>query len=100
MQSEKALTEKFGQRLCNAGCRSQSRRGNPVNSFICEDDWGNFWVAEMPEEFVTVGEDMEIDGLIPFEDIPADQQVRIQSELDALPEDYLDVLRNYAGGED
>lgn len=67
---------------------------------ICEDDWGNFWVAEMPEEFVTVGDDMEIDGLIPFEDIPADQQVRIQSELDALPEDYLDVLRNYAGGED
>ena len=66
---------------------------------ICEDDWGNFWVAGMPEEFVTVGEDMEIDGLIPFEDLPADQQVRIQSELDALPEDYLDVLRNYGGKE-
>lgn len=66
---------------------------------ICEDDWENLWAAEMPEEFVTVGEDMEIDGLIPFEDLPADQQARIQSELDALPENYLDVLRNYAGGE-
>ena len=66
---------------------------------ICEDDWENLWAAEMPEEFVTVGEDMEIDGLIPFEDLPADQQARIQSELDVLPENYLDVLRNYAGGE-
>ena len=66
---------------------------------ICEDDWGNLWAAEMPEEFVTEGDGVEIDGMIPFEDLPADQQARIQSELGALPEDYLDVLRNYGGKE-
>lgn len=66
---------------------------------ICEDDWGNLWAAEMPEEFVTAGDGVEIDGMIPFEDLPADQQARIQSELGALPEDYLDVLRNYGGKE-
>ena len=22
---------------------------------ICEDDWGNLWAAEMPEEFMTAG---------------------------------------------
>lgn len=34
---------------------------------ICEDDWENLWCAEMPEEFVTAGDGIEIDGLTPFE---------------------------------
>ena len=28
---------------------------------ICEDDWENLWCAEMPEEFVTAGDGIEID---------------------------------------
>ena len=67
---------------------------------ICEDDWENLWCAEMPEEFVTAGDGIEIDGLTPFEDLPMEQQVRIKNELAALPEEYLDVLRNYGGGEE
>ena len=61
---------------------------------ICEDDWENLWCAEMPEEFVTAGDGIEIDGLTPLEDLPMEQQVRIKNELAALPEEYLDVLRN------
>lgn len=60
---------------------------------ICEDDWENLWCAEMPEEFVTAGDGIEIDGLTPLEDLPMEQQVRIKNELAALPEEYLDVLR-------
>ncbi len=67
---------------------------------ICEDDWENLWCAEMPEEFVTEGDGIEIDGLTPLEDLPMEQQVRIKNELAALPEEYLDVLRNYGGGEE
>ena len=67
---------------------------------ICEDDWENLWCAEMPEEFVTAGDGIEIDGLTPLEDLPMEQQVRIKNELAALPEEYLDVLRNYGGGEE
>ena len=67
---------------------------------ICEDDWENLWCAEMPEEFVTAGDGIEIDGLTPFEDLPMEQQVRIKNELTALPEEYLEVLRNYGGGEE
>ena len=55
--------------------------------------------AEMPEEFVTEGDGIEIDGLTPLEDLPIEQQTRIKNELDALPEEYLDVLRNYGGKE-
>ena len=67
---------------------------------ICEDDWENLWCAEMPEEFVTAGDGIEIDGLTPLEDPPMEQQVRVKNELAALPEEYLDVLRNYGGGEE
>lgn len=66
---------------------------------ICEDDWGDLWCAEIPEEFVTEGDGIEIDGLTPLEDLPTEQQTRIKNELDALPEEYLDVLRNYGGKE-
>lgn len=66
---------------------------------ICEDDWENLWCAEMPEEFVTEGDGIKIDGLTPLEDLPIEQQTRIKNELDALPEEYLDVLRNYGGKE-
>ena len=66
---------------------------------ICEDDWEDLWCAEMPEEFVTEGDGIEIDGLTPLEDLPIEQQTRIKNELDALPEEYLDVLRNYGGKE-
>lgn len=45
---------------------------------ICEDDWENLWCAEMPEEFVTAGDGIEIDGLTPLEDLPMEQQVRIK----------------------
>lgn len=64
---------------------------------ICEDDWEDLWCAEMPEEFVTEGDGIEIDGLTPLEDLQTEQQTRIKNELDALPEEYLDVLRNYGG---
>ena len=57
---------------------------------ICEDDWEDLWCAEMPEEFVTEG-----DGIA----VSYTQQTRIKNELDALPEEYLDVLRNYGGKE-
>ena len=43
---------------------------------ICEDDWENLWCAEMPEEFVTEGDGIEIDGLTPLEDLPTEQQTR------------------------
>ena len=66
---------------------------------ICEDDWEDLWCAEMPEEFVTEGDGIEIDGLTPLEDLPIEQQTRIKNGLDALPEEYLDVLRNYGGKE-
>lgn len=33
---------------------------------ICEDDWEDLWCAEMPEEFVTEGDGIEIDGLTPL----------------------------------
>ena len=59
----------------------------------------SLWCAEMPEEFVTEGDGIEIDGLTPLEDLPIEQQTRIKNELDALPEEYLDVLRNYGGKE-
>ena len=39
---------------------------------ICEDDWEDLWCAEMPEEFVTEGDGIEIDGLTPLEDLPTD----------------------------
>ena len=69
---------------------------------ICEDDWGDLWCAEIPEEFVTEGDGVVIEGsaFIPLEDLPAEQQTRIKNELDALPEEYLDVLRNYGGKEE
>ena len=51
---------------------------------ICEDDWEDLWCAEMPEEFVTEGDGIEIDGLTPLEDLPIEQQTRIKNELDAL----------------
>ena len=51
---------------------------------ICEDDWEDLWCAEMPEEFVTEGDGIEIDGLTPLEDLPTEQQTRIKNELDAL----------------
>ena len=48
---------------------------------ICEDDWEDLWCAEMPEEFVTEGDGIEIDGLTPLEDLPIEQQTRIKNEL-------------------
>lgn len=45
---------------------------------ICEDDWEDLWCAEMPEEFVTEGDGIEIDGLTPLEDLPIEQQTRIK----------------------
>lgn len=46
---------------------------------ICEDDWEDLWCAEMPEEFVTEGDGIEIDGLTPLEDLPIEQQTRIKA---------------------
>ena len=40
---------------------------------ICEDDWEDLWCAEMPEEFVTEGDGIEIDGLTPLEDLPIEK---------------------------
>ena len=48
---------------------------------------------------MTEGDGIEIDGLTPLEDLPTEQQTRIKNELDALPKEYLDVLRNYGGKE-
>lgn len=60
---------------------------------------GKSLVRRDAEEFVTEGDGIEIDGLTPLEDLPIEQQTRIKNELDALPEEYLDVLRNYGGKE-
>ena len=50
---------------------------------------------------MTPGDGVVIEGsaFIPLEDLPAEQQTRIKNELDALPKEYLDVLRNYGGKE-
>ena len=68
---------------------------------VSEDDFGDLWCSEVPEEYVTPGDGVVIEGsaFIPLEDLPAEQQTRIKNELDALPEEYLDVLRNYGGKE-
>ena len=68
---------------------------------VSEDDFGDLWCAEVPEEYVTPGDGVVIEGsaFIPLEDLPAEQQTRIKNELDALPKEYLDVLRNYGGKE-
>ena len=68
---------------------------------VSEDDFGDLWCSEVPEEYVTPGDGVviEVSAFIPLEDLPAEQQTRIKNELDALPKEYLDVLRNYGGKE-
>lgn len=50
---------------------------------------------------MTPGDGVVIEGsaFIPLEDLSAEEQERIRKALAELPEEYLDVLRNYGGGE-
>ena len=68
---------------------------------VSEDDFGDLWCSEVPEEYVTPGDGVVIEGsaFIPLEDLSAEEQERIRKALAELPEEYLDVLRNYGGGE-
>lgn len=57
---------------------------------ICEDDWEDLWCAEMPEEFVTEGDGIEIDGLTPLEDLPIQSYARRKQRRYAYDDDLHD----------
>ncbi len=44
---------------------------------IIETEWGNLYYIEMPEEFVTIGETVEMNGLTEFEALSVDERKEI-----------------------
>lgn len=61
---------------------------------ICEDDFGDLWYYEMPEEFAHPGEVLELEGLAPLSALSEQDQQRIHAVIDAIPEDELNDLRD------
>lgn len=48
---------------------------------IAEDEWGDLYYSEMPEEIVTIGEVADLNAFKPFKDLPGTVQSRIVSVL-------------------
>lgn len=64
---------------------------------ICEDDFGELWFAKIPEEYAQPGDITAMVDMNEISVLPKEKQAAVFDELDRLPKEYLDALRNKCG---
>lgn len=60
---------------------------------ICEDDYGERWYCEMPEEYAEAGTVLEIESLQPIGELSPIEQALIKKEIVQIPFETLEFIR-------